>query len=54
MKKIINDKLIQALINYLSTKPFNEVYNFIAELSKLETVPERRNFNEEVTENLTK
>lgn len=36
MKFLIEDKLVQLIVNYLAVKPFNEVYQMIVELQKLE------------------
>lgn len=36
MKFLIDDKLVQVIVNYLAVKPFNEVYQMIVELQKLE------------------
>lgn len=36
MKFLIDEKLVQSIINYLATKPFNEVYQMIIELQKIQ------------------
>ena len=40
MKLTISLELVQAIVNYLSTKPFSEVFQLIEALSKLEKVDE--------------
>jgi len=42
MKLTITLELVQAIVNYLSTKPFGEVFQFIEALSKLEKIEETK------------
>jgi len=36
----ISDELVQAILNYLVTRPYNEVYKAISALRELPTMPE--------------
>lgn len=51
MKQVkINQDILQAISNYLQTKPFNEVAGFLRELSQLEAVEEPDNKEEPIKE----
>lgn len=40
--KLIREELVKALLDYLMTRPYGEVAGAVAELSKLEDAPEKK------------
>ena len=43
--KLISNDLVKALIEYLMTRPYGEVANAVAELSRLQDAPEEKEEN---------